>query len=165
MLRLLFLFFFLRNFRVVISRLLQRQHGKQAWWSFPQMSSLKSFHDYSSSHFSNSSSSLNNGAISLMIHTLLTCTIFDVLKNPKSYFSIITPKTKPMDVIVTNVGVFLKADLNLVAKFTKSVTCYLEDCCNCLLFLSKSYDDRFLILFNPLRQQLQSTATTIYSLS
>ena len=65
-----------------------------------------------------------------------------------------TQNEKPIDVTVTNVGVFLNADLNLVAKFTKSVTCYLEDCCNGLLCLSKSYDDRFLVLFNPLRQQL-----------
>ena len=76
-----------------------------------------------------------------------------------------TQNEKPIDVTVTNVGVFLNADLNLVAKFSKSVTFYLEDCCNGLLCLSKSYDDRFLVLFNSLRQELRSTTATIYSLS
>ena len=52
------------------------------------------------------------------------------------------------------VGGFLKADKNLVTKFAKSKACFLESCCNGLLCFTKIYDDRVLVLFNPLRQEV-----------
>nr|XP_023911774.1 F-box protein At3g07870-like [Quercus suber] len=51
-------------------------------------------------------------------------------------------------------GGFLKADMKLVTKFAKSKACFLESCCNGLLCFAKNYDDRVLVLFNPLRQEV-----------
>ena len=44
--------------------------------------------------------------------------------------------------------------MKLVTKSAKSKACFLESCCNGLLCFTEIYDDRVLVLFNPLRQEV-----------